>query len=361
MDIFQYSNMYTTTASFARLTADEAVQAECGTYVTRQGSPVADWPVLAGLYAKLRPGTTLHRWCEVHRITERGIDPRRFVTFGVIKGFLRRVHRWPIVLDRSVQLFLPSSSQPTSTLGVPEHPRRRVGFQRGGDSGFSRHGAGHGHGHGHGPGHERYDRHDRDRDRDRLGAGAGGGGGGGGGGYLERAERGALDSAITIRSESNSSVPPSVSPGSPAQASQRGGSHISQSAYQQGQFGRSAGGDTHPSFSSRRGVRSGVSGMSGGVSGGVSAGMSGGVSGMSAGMSALNSGIDRGSGAGSTGRREQRQVEREDLLLSLLDGHHHADEIQVAFGLSWTQLEKVLGLEDMKGGIGRKGVAVVYN
>lgn len=340
MDIFQYSNMYTTTPSFARLTADEAVQSECGTYVTRQGSAVADWPVLAGLYAKLRPGTRLHKWCEVHRITERGIDPRRFVTFGVIKGFLRRVHRWPIVLDRSVQLFLPSS-QPTSTLGVPEHPRRRVGFQRGGDSGFSRHGGHGGHGHsGHsGQGHSGHERH---------------------GGFLERAERGergALDSTITLRSESNSSVPPSVSPGSPAQASQRAGSHISQSAYQHAQLGRSAGGDTHPSFSSRRGVRSGVSGMSGGMSGGVSA-LSTGMSGMSAG---LNSGIDRGSGAGSTGRREQRQVEREDQLLALLDGHHHADEIQVALGLSWTQLEKVLGLEEMKGGIGRKGVAVVYN
>ena len=90
----------------------------------------------------------------------------------------------------------------------------------------------------------------------------------------------------------------------------------------------------------------------------MSGGMSGGVSGMSAG---LNSGIDRGSGAGSVVRREHRQAEREDKLLSLLDGHHHADEIQTTFGLSWTQLEKVLGLEDMKGGIGRKGVAVVYN
>lgn len=326
VDIFQYSNMYTTTPSFARLTADEAVQTECGSYVTRQGSLVADWPMLAGLYAKLRPGTTVHKWCEAHRITERGIDPRRFVTFGVIKGFLRRVHRWPIVLDRSVQLFLPSS-RPGSTLGVPDYGRRRVGFQRGGDSGFSRQGAHH------------YERHER------LG------------GYLERAERGALDSTITIRSESNSSLPPSVSPGSPAQVSQRGGSHISQAAYQQNQLGRSAGGDTHPSFSSRRGMRSGLSGMSGGMSGGMG-GMSTGMSGMSAG---LNSGIDRGSGAGSTGRRERRQVEREDQLLALLDGHHHADEIQVAFGLSWTQLEKVLGLDEMKGGIGRKGVAVVYN
>ena len=28
-----------------------------------------------------------------------GIDVRRFVSFGVIKGFLRRVHRWPVLLE----------------------------------------------------------------------------------------------------------------------------------------------------------------------------------------------------------------------------------------------------------------------
>lgn len=35
---------------------------------------------------------------EENDLHQRGIDVRRFVTFGVIKGFLRRVHRWPIHL-----------------------------------------------------------------------------------------------------------------------------------------------------------------------------------------------------------------------------------------------------------------------
>lgn len=75
----------------------------------------------------------------------------------------------------------------------------------------------------------------------------------------------------------------------------------------------------------------------------------------------LNSAIERGSGAGSIGRKEQRWHDQEDRLRSLLDGHHHADEIQVSFGMSWAQLEKVLGLDEMKNGIGKKGIAVVYN
>lgn len=36
---------------------------------------------------------------ETNEVRSRGIDVRRFVTFGIIKGFLRRVHRWPIHVD----------------------------------------------------------------------------------------------------------------------------------------------------------------------------------------------------------------------------------------------------------------------
>jgi hypothetical protein len=41
----------------------------------------------------------VHDWMEANEVQARGIDVRRFVTFGVIKGFLRRVHRWPIYVD----------------------------------------------------------------------------------------------------------------------------------------------------------------------------------------------------------------------------------------------------------------------
>lgn len=36
----------------------------------------------------------------MNELQARDLDVRRFVTFGVIKGFLRRVHRWPIHLDK---------------------------------------------------------------------------------------------------------------------------------------------------------------------------------------------------------------------------------------------------------------------
>jgi len=40
-------------------------------------------------------------WMESHDVHEVGIDVRRFTSFGVIKGFLRRVHRYPVFIPES--------------------------------------------------------------------------------------------------------------------------------------------------------------------------------------------------------------------------------------------------------------------
>ena len=124
IDIFQYSNMYTCKPAIQRKIKDKSVSEECGAYVTHAGElqnllgsvgdftsslsvrrfrmigfPIPSWPILAILYSQLRPGITVHEWMETNEVRSRGIDVRRFVTFGIIKGFLRRVHRWPIHVD----------------------------------------------------------------------------------------------------------------------------------------------------------------------------------------------------------------------------------------------------------------------
>jgi nitrogen permease regulator 2-like protein len=52
---------------------------------------------LLELYCSLRQGKTLRDWITEHRTELTGIDIRRFISFGVIKGFLYRVHRYPII------------------------------------------------------------------------------------------------------------------------------------------------------------------------------------------------------------------------------------------------------------------------
>jgi hypothetical protein len=50
------------------------------------------------LYASLRQGLPLRDWCLAHASSLAYIDIRRFITFGVIKGFLYRSHRYAIAL-----------------------------------------------------------------------------------------------------------------------------------------------------------------------------------------------------------------------------------------------------------------------
>ncbi|EMD38304.1 hypothetical protein CERSUDRAFT_48698 [Gelatoporia subvermispora B] len=109
IDIFQYSNMYTLRKSIQWLANESDVREECGPYVAKEGRVITDWPRLLHLYSRLKPGKTVRDWMIEHDVDSSGIDVRRLTSFGVIKGFLHRVHRWPILL--------PSSETPS-----PEKP-----------------------------------------------------------------------------------------------------------------------------------------------------------------------------------------------------------------------------------------------
>lgn len=50
------------------------------------------------LYSSLRQGLPLRDWCLAHASSLAYIDVRRFITFGIIKGFLYRSHRYAIAL-----------------------------------------------------------------------------------------------------------------------------------------------------------------------------------------------------------------------------------------------------------------------
>ena len=51
---------------------------------------------------------TVGGWIREYGVDLETIDVRRFISFGVIKGFLRRVHRWPVLL-KDDKLPLPPS------------------------------------------------------------------------------------------------------------------------------------------------------------------------------------------------------------------------------------------------------------
>jgi nitrogen permease regulator 2-like protein len=90
------------------LFADRAVYEECGPYVHKGPGMPVPWPRLAWYYARLKPPHTVGDWIHDCKVDLETMDVRRFISFGVIKGFLRRVHRWPILL-KDDKLPLPPS------------------------------------------------------------------------------------------------------------------------------------------------------------------------------------------------------------------------------------------------------------
>lgn len=95
LDIFQFSAIYAPTADIACLFSDPAMQDECARYVSTSGDAIKRDDILR-LYANLRQGTTLKSWCMDNRTYLGGVDVRRFISFGVIKGIIYRVHRYAV-------------------------------------------------------------------------------------------------------------------------------------------------------------------------------------------------------------------------------------------------------------------------
>lgn len=94
VDIFQFSGIYACTAEIPSLVSDTSLQEECASYVTQ--GPRIPFPKLLQLYTSLSQGLTLKKWCIENAGRLNGVDVRRFISFGVVKGFLYRSHRYPV-------------------------------------------------------------------------------------------------------------------------------------------------------------------------------------------------------------------------------------------------------------------------
>ncbi len=101
LDIFSFSAIYAPTESISEFVESEETQGECARYValadsviTGEDTTLINGTRLAELYLSLRQGQSVKIWCMEHADVVSMIDVRRFITFGVIKGFLYRVHKY---------------------------------------------------------------------------------------------------------------------------------------------------------------------------------------------------------------------------------------------------------------------------
>ena len=112
MDIFQFNNVYALTPDIEDVVASKDLQGECVRYVTSGKNEIRSLSKILGgnvkkpsfaslfeLYCSLRQGKTLREWITEHKSALEGVDIRRFISFGVIKGFLYRIHQYPTVIE----------------------------------------------------------------------------------------------------------------------------------------------------------------------------------------------------------------------------------------------------------------------
>jgi hypothetical protein len=141
LDIFQFGAIYAPTAEMGTFVEDDEAQEEAVRYVCmgtyrklkddegsgsreewgwRSREVGVDKARLVHLYTTLKQGQTLKHWCSEHNIMLSGIDVRRFITFGIIKGFLYRVHKYVVAPSVIGGTYTPDS----------HHPNKKVAFQR---------------------------------------------------------------------------------------------------------------------------------------------------------------------------------------------------------------------------------------
>jgi len=100
LDIFFFGNIYAVMPGINDfVTNADNMQEECACYVFVNSERLANY-YLCRLFTSFLPGRTLKEWLKLHMDegldVMRYVDVRRLVQFGVIKGLLKRVHKYPV-------------------------------------------------------------------------------------------------------------------------------------------------------------------------------------------------------------------------------------------------------------------------
>lgn len=107
--IFQYSNIYMVTSDIQKLYQSNDLQCQCLEYVRLFNKPLPHFDDVLRVYSCFTHGTmtTVERVCtRLHPHNELAIDIRKLIQFGVVNGFIRRMHKYP------VQISPPTTTDP---------------------------------------------------------------------------------------------------------------------------------------------------------------------------------------------------------------------------------------------------------
>ncbi|XP_028398199.1 GATOR complex protein NPRL2-like [Dendronephthya gigantea] len=101
ISIFQYSNVYIPTPKINNLFQDKQLQEECINYVARKFRRPPQFSDVFKLYCGLQAGATVRDLCSRYNPFFLRIDERCLIQFGLMKGFIRRLRKFPVLKPES--------------------------------------------------------------------------------------------------------------------------------------------------------------------------------------------------------------------------------------------------------------------
>jgi hypothetical protein len=97
VDIFFFSNIYACTPEITEFIESDEMVTECSNYVSKNEPGLSKYQ-LARYYTSFTQGRGMYEWFMIHGgpAVMAQVDVRRLVQFGVLKGFLYRVHKFAV-------------------------------------------------------------------------------------------------------------------------------------------------------------------------------------------------------------------------------------------------------------------------
>lgn len=127
--IFQYSNSYLPTQRLVELYENESLQQECAKYVARiTGSTgenhLPSFRSIFKIFCNMNYGITIRDLCLQFNPCALNIDEKRLIKFGLMKGLIRRIHRYPVLVEGQE----PPGEQLSGTASSPINSNNKILF-----------------------------------------------------------------------------------------------------------------------------------------------------------------------------------------------------------------------------------------
>ncbi len=104
--VFLHSNMYALTPEIHKLSKDDEMHKECVKWVADDAAHLPNCRDVFMLYCAMGPGIMIKDLCARHDMTSLKVNPRLLVQYGLIKGFIHRLDKYPVLVGEPLSLKL---------------------------------------------------------------------------------------------------------------------------------------------------------------------------------------------------------------------------------------------------------------